>query len=31
MICMSPTLQPSDVDALLDTINTAGHDALTAR
>ena len=31
MICMSPMLQPSDVDALLDTINTAGHDALTAR
>ena len=28
MICMSPTLQPSDVDALLDTIDNEGHDSL---
>ncbi len=30
MICMSPTLQPPDVDALLETIDTSGLDAVTA-
>ena len=31
MICMSPTLQPSDVDALLEAIDTAGIDAPVAQ
>ncbi len=30
MICMSPTLQPSDVDALLEAIDTSGLDAAAA-
>jgi glutamate decarboxylase len=31
MICMSPTLQPSDVDALLDAIDKAGNATLADR
>ena len=30
MICMSPTLQPPDVDALVEAIDTSGLDAVTA-
>lgn len=29
MICMSPTLQASDIDAILDSIDTEGHAAIT--